>query len=236
MLSVLLHLGANYNRMSGFKANLDAKLGGNQWLQANVSYGHLLYPRINFGYFFRNSELDIYDMDKLQINEKFLQHKFQLYLSENYSRTFSIGVGAKMEILTPRKVIYSDYDAESRDYRSINTFGTFAYLKYDNLNKSRFPTRGVKGRVDFEWKDGIFNAKGVDKLHFGSVVFGVEGYVPIVENRVVVIPQIYGSFLFGKGAVNGGAVGWNDMFKGSVPAYLYMNIMVGGVEMGRYID
>lgn len=30
MLSVLLHVGINSNRMSGFKTNLDAKLGGNQ--------------------------------------------------------------------------------------------------------------------------------------------------------------------------------------------------------------
>ena len=52
MLSVLLHVGINSNRMSGFKTNLDAKLGGNQWLKLNVSYGHLLYPKINFAYHF----------------------------------------------------------------------------------------------------------------------------------------------------------------------------------------
>ena len=236
MLSVLLNLGVNHNRMSGFKASLDAKLGGNQWLQANVSYGHLLYPRINFSYYFRNSELDIYDMDKLQMNERFLQHKFKLYLSENYSRTFSIGIGAKMEVVTPRKVMYAGGRTVDMDYESVNTFGTFAYLRYDNLNKSRFPTRGIKGRVDFEWRDGAFNSKRVEALHFGSVVFGVEGYIPIVENRVVVIPQLYGSFLFGKGATNGSSMGWNEMFRGPVPMYPYMNNMVGGAEMGRYID
>ena len=236
MLSVLINLGVNHNRMSGFKASLDTKLGGNQWLQVNASYGHLLYPRINISYYFRNSELDIYDMDKLQMNERFLQHKFKLYLSENYSRTFSIGFGAKMEILSPQKVMYAGGRAVGMDYESVNTFGTFAYLRYDNLNKSRFPTRGIKGQIDFEWKDGVFNSKRVEKLHFGSVVFGVEGYIPIVENRVVLIPQLYGSFLFGKGAVNGSSMGWNEMFRGPVPMYPYMNNIVGGIEMGRYID
>ena len=62
MLSVLLHVGINSNRMSGFKTSLDAKLGGNQWLKLNVSYGHMLYPKINFAYHFRNSELDVYDI------------------------------------------------------------------------------------------------------------------------------------------------------------------------------
>lgn len=236
MLSVLLHLGINNNRISGFKADLDTKLGSNQWLNLNLSYGHLLYPKINFGYRFRNSELDVYDMDKLDMNEKFLQHKFRLYLSENYSRTFSLGVGVEAELLTPKKVMYSLYDAVDMDYESVNTLGSFAYLSYDNLNKSRFPTRGAKGRIDFTWKDGIFNGKNIETLHFGSLVFGFEGYIPIIENRLVVIPQLYGSFLFGEGAVNGAHEGWNPIFKGPVPTYPYMNNIIGGAEMGRYID
>ena len=236
MLSVYLHLGINSNRMSGFKTNLSTKLGGNQWLKFNLSYGHLLYPKINLAYHFRNSELDVYDMDQLDMNEKFLQHKFRLYLSENYSRTFSLGVGIEAEILAPKKVIYQMYETTDSDYQSVNTLGTFAYLSFDNLNKSRFPTRGVKGRIDCTWKDGIFDRKGIEKLHFGSVVFGFESYIPIVENRVVAIPQLYGSFLFGNGAVNGLHRGWNPIFKGPVPMYPYMNNIIGGAEMGRHID
>ena len=236
MLSVLLHIGINSNRMSGFKTDLDTKLGGNQWLNFNLSYGHLLYPKINFAYHFRNSELDVYDMDQLDMNEKFLQHKFRIYLSENYSRTFRIGVGFETEILTPKKVMYLRHETVDADYEAVNTIGTFAYLHFDNLNKSRFATRGVKGTIDFTWKDGTFNSKGINKLHFGSFVFGFESYVPVIKDRFVIVPQAYGSFLFGKGAVNGTQGGWNPIFKGPVPMYPYMNNMVGGTEKGRYID
>ena len=236
MLSVLLYAGINSNRMSGFKADLSSKLGGNQWLKTNISYGYLLYPRVNFAYHFRNSELDVHDMDELEMNEKFLQHKFRLYLSENYSRTISIGVGVEAEMLKNRKMMYALYEVEDMDNKPVNTLGTFAYLSYDNLNKHRFPTRGVKGRVDFTWKEKIFTAKSMKELNFGSIVFGVESYIPIVKNRVVVIPQIYGSFLFGKGAVNGSTEGWNPIFKGPVPCYPNMNNFLGGAEMGRYID
>ena len=236
MLSVLLHVGINSNRMSGFKTSLSSKLGGNQWLKFNLSYGHMLYPRINFAYHFRNSELDVYDMNELEMNEKFLQHKFRVYLSENYSRTFSVGVGIEAELLTPRKVMYSLYDAVDMDYKAVNTLGTFAYLNYDNLNRNRFPTRGVKGNVKFTWKDSTFDKEDIKKLHFGSLSFGIEGYVPVVENRFVIVPQLYGSFLFGKGAVSGKEGGWNAMFKGPVPMYPYLNNIVGGVEMGRHID
>ena len=237
MLSVLLHVGINSNRMSGFKTNLDAKLGGNQWLKLNVSYGHLLYPKINFAYHFRNSELDVYDMDQLEMNEKFLQHKFRVYLSENHTRTFSVGAGLEMELMTPRKVMYSDKIAtQEADYKGVNTLGTFAYFAFDNLNKNRFATRGVKGRVDFNWKDCTFTTKGISKFQMASLVYGFEGYVPVVKDRFVLVPQLYGSFLFGKGAVSGNDGGWNDLFKGPVPMYPYLNNIIGGAEMGRYID
>ena len=236
MLSVLLHMGVNSNRMSGFKADVSAKLGGNQWLNANLSYGHMLYPRINLSYDFRNSELDTYDMDELVMNMKFLQHKFRLYLSENYSRTVSVGLGVEAELLTPRKVMYLHHEATDRDGRSVNTLGTFAYLHYDNLDKASFPTRGVTGKVNFAWKDMMLSAKGTSPLGYGSVVFGFEGYVPVIENRLVLIPQLYGSMLFGKGAVNGLTQGWNPVFGGPVPAYPAMNNVIGGAEMGRYID
>ena len=235
-LSVLLHFGINDSRMSGFKADLDTKLGVNQWLNFNLSYGHMLYPKLNLGYTFRNSELDVYDMDVLEMNTKFLQHKFRLYLSENYSRTISIGGGIETEFITPRKVMYSLYDVQHRDYKSVNTLGAFAYFKFDNLNKHSFPTRGVKGNVEFNWRDAIFDKDGISALQLGSVVFGFESYIPLINDRLVIIPQLYGSFLFGKGAVNGKAEGWNPMFKGPVPSYPCMNNFLGGAEMGRYID
>ena len=236
MLSVLLRLGINSNRMSGFKADISTKLGGNQWLDANFSFGHMLYPRINIAYNFRNSELDAYDMDELVMNMKFLQHKCRLYLSENYSKYFSLGAGVQAEFMTPRKVMYLYHDATPEDYKQVNTLGSFAYFRYDNLDKASFPTKGIIGNVDFTWKDIVFSSNSTSSLGLGSVVFGLEGYVPVIENRMVLIPQLYGSVLFGKGAVNGRACSWNPIFNGPVPAYPSMNNIIGGCEMGRYID
>ena len=236
MLSVLFHVGSNSNRMSGLKADFSAKLGQNQWLKTSLSFGHLLYPRINLGYSFRNSELDTYDMDKLVMNMNFHQHKFRLYLSENYSRTISVGVGLEADLLKPRKVMYMYHDALDNDYQWVNTLGSFAYIRYDNLDKERFPTSGIKGKVDFTWKDLMFHKGNANGIAFGSLVFGIEGYVPIVEDRLVLVPQAYGSFLLGNSATNGANDSWNSIFNGPVPAYPSMNNVVGGTQMGRYID
>ena len=236
MLSMLLHLGVNSNRMSGFKAGVDAKLGGNQWLTAQASYGHLRFPRINLAYNFRNSELDVYDMDNLQMNQKFMQHNLKFYLSENNLRAFSLGVGAQAELLTPRKVMYQYYDIKDGDTQSALTLGTFAYFAFDNLNKHNFATRGVKGRIDFTWRDSFLKEKNLEKLQMGSLVYQFESYIPVVKDRFVIVPQMYGSFLFGPGATNGTTEGWNPLFQGPVPMYPYLNNIVGGTEMGRYID
>ena len=236
MLSVLLHVGLNSNRMSGFKTDFSTKLGSNQWLTTNFSYGHMLYPRINFSYNFRNSELDAYDMDALVMNMKFLQHKFRLYLSENYSRTVSVGFGLEADFLTPRKVMYLNHEATGQDYNNVNTLGTFVNLRYDNLDKTDFPTRGVTGKVNMTWKDMLFTSKSVKSMSYGSLVFGFEGYIPVIEDRLVFVPQLYGSILFGKGSTNGTSISWNPVFKGPVPAYPSMNNVIGGAEMSRYID
>ena len=236
MLSVLLHMGINSNRMSGFKADVNTKLGSNQWLDVNFSYGHMLYPRINISYNFRNSELDAYDMDALVMNMKFLQHKFRIYLSENYSRTISFGGGFETELLDPRKVMYLSHDTIDSDYKNVNTLGSFAYFHFDNLDKDTFATRGIKGRMDFSWKDMMFSNHDTKALGTGSVRFGLESYIPLLKDRLVLIPQLYGSFLFGKGSVNGISDSWNPLFDGPVPAYPAMNNVIGGTEMGRYID
>ena len=236
MLSVLIHLGINSNRMNGFKTDFQTKLGGNQWLNANISYGHLLYPRINVSYTFRNSELDAYDMDELVMNTKFLQHKVRFYLSENYSRTISFGGGFEADFIDPRKVMYQSHDTMEQDHKNVNTLGSFAYFHFDNLDKKSFATRGMKGKIDFSWKDMMFSSKGTQPLGLGSLVFGIESYVPVIKDRLVLIPQLYGSILFGKGAASGNEQSWNPIFNGPVPAYPTMNNIIGGTEMGRYID
>jgi NTE family protein len=123
-----------------------------------------------------------------------------------------------------------------QDFKSVSTLGAFAYFRYDNLNKASFPTKGVTGRVEFSWKDRAYSSNTSSNLGIGSVIFGFEGYLPIIRNRLVLIPQLYGSILFGKGSLSGLSHSWNPTFNGPVPAYPSMNNVIGGPEMGRYID
>lgn len=236
MLSALLDLGYNNNRMNGFKANLNAKFGMNQYLNFIASYGHLLSPRINLSYNFRNSQLDIYDSDYLIQNTKFFKHNFRLHLSENYSRYVSGGFGLEAEIIKNRKVMYSDYEALKEDYLPINTLGFFGSINIDNLDRKSFANRGVLASADISWRSKMFY-KGVSRnLNLGSLRFKFEGFIPVVKDRFTIIPQAYVSALFGAGATGGWNDSWNPLYDGPVPAYYCFNNIIGGTEAGRYID
>lgn len=236
MLSVLLHLGLNSNRLNGLKVDLSTKLSINQRLGLNVSYGHQLSPRINLSYDFSNSVLDLYDVGNLDMNIRYMKHNFKLYLSESYSRTVRVQAGIDTELHHNRKVMYTDFDATANDYIPVNTFGPFASFQFDNLDNNRFAQTGAKSSVYFSWKAKQFYNGNYEDLNLGSVRFAVEGYIPIIRDRFTFIPQMYGSFLFGKGSVNGLVKSWSPNFNGPVPVYPCFNNMIGGVEVGKYID
>lgn len=235
-LSVLLHAGINNNRINGFKANLDAKLSVNQRLKLDVSYGHQLTPRINLSYLYSNSQLDLYDFGEIDMNIKYMKHNFRLFLSETYSRTVRVNAGMDLELLKNRKIMYSDFEVTDKDYEPINTLGAYVSFWSDNLDRNRFAERGVRSTINFSWKAKQIVKGKLRDLSLGSVNFSLEGYIPVIKDRLAIIPQMYGSFLFGKGSVNGTELSWSPNFRGPVPVYPLFNNILGGPEMGKFIE
>lgn len=236
LLSMLLHAGYNYNRTDGFKADLNIKISNNQRVGLNLSYGDQLTPSINLEYNYSNSELDMFDYDVLDMNIGYMKHNFKLYLSETYSRTTQAKIGIDMELLRNRKVMYGDFEVSDKDYRPINTFGPYATVLFDNLDNSKLPIRGTKSTLHFSWKAKQLYKGQFENLNYGAVRYGIESYIPIIEDKFTIIPKTYGSFLFGKGAVNGLKYSWSPNFQGPVPVYPSFNNMIGGPEMGKFID
>lgn len=237
MLSMLVKVGLYNNRLNGFKAEMNAKLGGNQMLNIDLSYGHMQAPRINYSYNFRNSEIDAHDEGKLDMNMKYLKQNMRLYLSENYLRNFSLGAGLEVEFYRNRKVLFANNTSGfESDYQARNTLGAFAYVKFDNLDKHKFATRGLKAELNYSWRAKEFNKKKIWDMNHMNALLGLEAYIPVVKDRFTIIPQLYASAIFGKGAESGYTDGVHDLFIGPVPKYAYLNNFVGGTERGRYVD
>lgn len=141
-----------------------------------------------------------------------------------------------MELYNNKKVMYTRFDALDQDYDPVNTLGSFASIEFDNLDKINLAKRGVKSSLRFSWKDAQIIEGKLNKFSLGSLLFAFESYVPIVKGKFGLIPQVYASFMFGEGAESGKELSWNENFNGPVSVYPCFNNMLGGPEMGKFID
>lgn len=239
-LSLLLHLGFNENKMKAFKTQIDAKIGYNLRINTNFSYERPLIPVSNLAYEFISYDLDMnnmYNRDVLDMNFWFHKHNLKLFLSDYYLRNFSLKVGANIETYRSMKVLFSSYVAENVEHNPVNTVGLFATFKVDNLNKIKFPTKGIKATIDFtnrpyELKDGYF-----ESFDLSNLMLSFESYIPLFNERLTLIPQAYGSFLFGEAATGGLELDKNiHYFYGPNPRYPFYNNYIGGMQMERYFE
>lgn len=239
-LSLLLHLGFNENKMKSLKAKIDAKIGYNIKINTNFSYERPLIPVFNLGYEFISHDLDMYNMynqDVLDMNFWFHKHNLKLFLSDYYFRNFSIQAGANIETYRSLKVLFSSYVSENVEHSPINTIGLFASLKADNLNKIKFPTRGIKASIDYTNKPYEFNDGIIENFGLSNIMFAFESYIPLFNERLTLIPQAYGSFLFGEGATGGLELDKNiHYYYGHNPRYPFYNNYIGRSLTERYFE
>lgn len=235
-LSLLLHLGFNENKMKGFKTSIDAKIGYNLKINTNLSYERPLCPKFNIEYEFISNDIDIYNHNVLDMNFWFHKHNLKCFLSDYYFRNFKIQVGANIETYRSLKNLYSTYIPEEINLRPINTLGVFGILKYDNLNKIKFPTRGVKSSIKFTNKPYEYNDGSIRDFDLSNFIFSLEAYIPLFNERLTLIPQAYGSFMFGTASTSGLSLSSHNNFYGPNPKYPYYNNFAGGTQMERYFE
>lgn len=237
ILALHLHLGINENRLGGFKTILNTKIGHNQSLDLTASIGKAGFPRLNVSYDMRHSEMDIFDGDILDMNTDFFRHNLKLFVSDNYFRNVSMGAGINLQVHDNTKVMYADdIKTVPQDTNPISSIGAFSFLAVDSRNVNDFPEYGVKLNFNLNWKNRMFSQAGVQDFKLGSAQLNVIGYIPIVRDRLVFIPQFYSSVLFGPGAFSGTSMAWNENFRGPIPMVPMYNNVVGGPEAGRFLD
>lgn len=236
-LSLHLHLGFNKNKMKGFKTNIDAKVGYNLNINTTLSYERPLIPNLNLAYQFISNDFDVYTkMNEMDMNIWYHKHDFKFYLSDYFFRNIRLRAGVNMEFYRQIKALYATLVSNEIKNSNVNMFGFFANFHYDNLNKIKFPTRGVKTSVLFSHKMKEYEKDTFKDFNLNNFRFTFEGYIPMFKDRLVLIPQVYGSFLFGPGSTSGKTLPIDNNFNGPVPKYMYYNNYVGGTLMGRNFE
>lgn len=236
-LSLYLHLGFNRNKMKGFKTNIDAKIGYNLNLNTTLSYERPAIPALNLSYQFASNDFDVYTkLNVMDMNVWYFKHNFSFYLSDYFFRNIRLRAGVNMEFYNYIKVMYATLVSNDINHNNVAMFGMFANFNYDNLNKVKFPTRGIRTSINYSYKYKDFVNGSFQNFNMSNFLFSFEAYIPMFKNKLVLIPQIYESYLFGPGATSGKNLPEDNNFKGPVPKYMFYNNFVGGTQMSRYFD
>lgn len=226
---IIMRLGLNQNRLSGWKVGTEFRLGYNPRLNAALTWGKQSLGNLNVEYDYRQCK---YDMGAL--NEglpgkyesvRTHRHNFSLYVSQFHLRYLSMAGGMeyeKYDFSYPSDRYTLFYDVSSIQSQ-FNCAGLFFDLKYDTRDELYMPKKGVLVTMDAHWRKDFTKDRyvedGRNKNGFADVnMMASYHFSPDVGLPLTFTPQLYNRFVVGN-------------FKPSV----YQNV-VGGLMPGRFMD
>lgn len=218
--ALLLHLGINEQKLSGFKLRIDANLNYNIRLGTKLSWCNLGLGDINLAYRYHNSTINLGSSDTSGYSIwKVNHHNFRLYLSEFHLRNITFAFGIDEDIYSNLNSFSLDnilYDGIFHFDNARGFFGAFFHSVFDNLDNAYFATRGFYCNADFGWHiDNKYIFKQLD-LSFLDFSIAAQTYLQ-ANSKLTFIPQISSRLVLGKNSA------WYDN-------------LIGGTISGRYLD
>ena len=198
--AMLINLGINEKRLSGFKFNLTGRLSYNPRFNVTATYSLLSAANFNMAYDFRSQHFKVraQGIDK-NTNLHYRQNKISAYISQFHLLNINTALGFSYAY-THFDQAYNVYDTtgmaiiHTSAFDDNRLFGPYLHLNYDNLDHSYFARRGINvtlnGHMYFDQKN---NENTVRDLYLSF-----EGYITPKNGKFTIIPQLYGRMLFGK--------------------------------------
>ena len=218
--ALLLHLGINEQKLSGFKLALDANLNYNIRIGGKVSWCNMGLGDVNFAYRYHNSTMSLGSLDTASFSVwRVNHHNFSLYFSEFHLRDFTFAFGLDEDLYSNQSSFSLAnvlYDGMFHFDLSRGFFGAFFHSVFDNLDNAYFATRGWYCHADLGWH--IDNKYLFNQWDLGFLDMNVSAQTYLSASpKLTFIPQVTARMILGKNS------GWYD------------NI-VGGTVPGRFID
>ena len=210
--SLIVNLGIGQNKFSGFKLNLNSRLGLNTKLNATATYAGLSLANFNIAYDFQHIKYNSFIEEQSEALT-FNRHRIRAYISEFHLRDIQTRVGIETErFMYPMRPSFSDESIQEAAYRLRNkSWGPFATFKFDNMDHAYFATEGLKVEAEIHER---LNKKELSPI----TDFSLAMQYHITVGSFTFIPQLYSRCLFAD----------------HVP-YAYHNV-IGGDIAGRYYD
>lgn len=218
--ALLLHIGINEQKLSGFKLGIDANLNYNIRFATKLSWCNMGLGDINFAYRYHNSTLNLSASDTSAYSVwKVNHHNFSLFISEFHLRDLTFAFGLDEDIYSNLSSFSLDnvlYDGIFHFDHAKGFFGAFFHSIFDNLDNPYFATRGFYGSADLGWHiDNNYLFKQLD-LSFLDFSLSAQTYLE-ANPKLTFIPQFNARMVLGKNSA------WYDN-------------LVGGSIPGRYLD
>ena len=214
--AILLNVGINEKALYGHKLSLSAKLAYNLQLQACYNYAFKNVAHFEAGYKFRNSNLNILNIDA-NTSYAFRQHSLWMGFSNHNTKITKMDFGLKMDRFSSMSNIGTAQAIKTYDYSEARKLFLGGYFNFaiDRLDRSYFPTKGLSFQTDYTY---YFN-RLLDKEHNDFMSLHAKFlFVAPMGRRFALIGTLEGRTLIG-----------ND-----TPA-AFMNLM-GGTQSSRYMD
>ena len=227
--SFLINVGLNAHKLNGFKLNMDARIGRNQYASVRGALDLSWLPTLNLDARIDNVSSSLYtSYYGTATDANWWGHRERLYLSNIRwtSVDFNIGAQYRYYSLSPRSsygfnIQHSNPQLMNGGY--VGLFADGALYTYDRLY---YPSKGVDLTFGYEYDFIKSGAAAFQPLHAAYLNF-----TPVLPlgKRFAIIPDIHARALFGSPEKPG-------VLQSVDPTYsIAHQNYVGGLVPGRYI-
>ncbi len=198
---LLLNVGFNEKRLSGFKLSLTGRLSYNPRFNLTATYALLSSVNFNIAYDFRSPHFKVLVANGKYSNLHFVQRELSGYVSQFQSLNLKSAIGFSLVSTSFDQVnLYGSGDATtepnliaSNNFKDNWLYGPYFKVQYDNMDHNYFARHGINvrlgGRLYFDPSKIQGNVEEVS----GSF----ESYITPKEGHFTIIPQFYSRLVFG---------------------------------------
>lgn len=200
--AMLISLGINEKRLSGFKFNLSTRLSYNPRINVTATYPLMPVANLNAAYDFRSQHFKMMVNDnKKYTNLHIQQNQFSVYLSQFQLYNFSVATGITFTSTNFDQAFLGESANDTLDLSISRNpalddnriYSPYVHFNFDNMDDDYFARHGINTTLDARLHLDAANKQ--DMVHDASLSF--IGNITPNDGKFTIIPQLYSRVVFG---------------------------------------
>ena len=218
---LLLKLGLNEKRLTGFKLSVSGKLSYNPKINVTGTYAGINLANFTLTYDYRGEHYKYKVADNNYSNLHYNQNKVSAYVSQFHLLNIHAAAGVSFTSSTFDHASPFDFSNDTIDHSILSSpyyqnnllLSPFVTFKYDNLDHAYFAKHGINTTLNGQ---GHYDVKVKNMTYEAS--FSIQGYITPKNGSFTIIPQLYARCLFKE------------------PVYANLWNVIGGEIVGRHFE